>query len=59
MALARNALEESAREAHRAFRPHPERALKKNLARLTAGRYNEVSIDDQLAITVSTPKPDA
>lgn len=56
VALARDALEESAHEAHRAFRPHLERALKRNLARLTDGRYTEVSIDDELAITIVAPE---
>ena len=56
VALARDNLEEAAREAHRAFRPHLERALKQNLARLTNGRYSEVSIDDELQITVIAPE---
>lgn len=56
VALARDTLKEAAREAHRAFRPHLERALKANLARLTNGRYSEVSIDDELQITVVAPE---
>lgn len=56
VALARDSLREAAREAHRAFRPHLERALKANLARLTNDRYGEVTIDDELQITVIAPE---
>lgn len=56
VALARDTLDEAARDAHRAFRPHLERALKVNLARLTNDRYREASIDDDLQITVIAPE---
>lgn len=56
IAIARTALDEAAREAHRAFRPRLKAALDRNLARITNGRYARVEIDDDLNITVVTPE---
>jgi DNA repair exonuclease SbcCD ATPase subunit len=56
VAIARDALQEAAREAHRAFRPHLKRALDEHLAEITNDRYSEVEIDDELHITVVAPE---
>lgn len=54
--IARDALAQAAREAHRAFRPHLKAALDRNLARITNDRYRQVEIDDALNITVVAPE---
>jgi DNA repair exonuclease SbcCD ATPase subunit len=56
VALARDELREAAREARRAFRPHLKRSLDEHLARITAGRYTQSEIDDDLRITVVAPE---
>lgn len=56
IAIAREALDQAAREAHRAFRPRLKAALDRNLARITDNRYQRVEIDDELNITVVAPE---
>lgn len=54
--VARSALKDAAREAHRAFRPHLKDALDRNLGRVTNGRYSRVEIDDALNLTLVEPE---
>jgi len=54
--LARETLEQSAREAYRQVAPHLKRALERNLPRVTGSRYAEAAVDDQLQIRVVPPE---
>lgn len=54
--LARETLEQSAREAYRQVAPHLKHALERNLPRITGGRYTEATVDDQLQICVVPPE---
>lgn len=54
--LAREMLEQSAREAYRRVAPHLKHALERNLPRITGGRYTEATVDDQLQIRVVPPE---
>jgi hypothetical protein len=54
--IAREALREAAREVHREFAPHLNDALARNLPRVTAGRYREAVVDDELGIKVEAPE---
>lgn len=56
VALARDELEDAAREARRAFRPYLKRSLDEHLSRITGGRYSDAEIDDDLRITVMAPE---
>lgn len=54
--IARQALEEAARETYRSFAPHLRAALERNLPRITSGRYSEAAVDDTLNIVVTAPE---
>lgn len=54
--IARQALEEAARETYRSFAPHLRAALERNLPRITSGRYREAAVDDTLNIVVTAPE---
>lgn len=54
--LARAALEEAARETHRKFAPHLNAALRRHLPRITAGRYANAAVDEDLQIRVQAPE---
>jgi DNA repair protein SbcC/Rad50 len=54
--IAREALREAARLAHRNFAPHLQRALERSLPLFTANRYREVMIGDDLSISVVAPE---
>lgn len=54
--IARDELQESAREAHRRVAPHLNAALARELPRITRGRYREAMVDDDLAIRVVAPE---
>jgi DNA repair exonuclease SbcCD ATPase subunit len=58
IAEARKTLEEAARESHRTFAPHLNRALKENLSLITEGRYGDVAINEDLDITLVAPETD-
>jgi uncharacterized protein YhaN len=53
---AREALSEAARQAHRNFAPHLQRALHESLPLFTSGRYREATIADDLSISVIAPE---
>jgi DNA repair exonuclease SbcCD ATPase subunit len=53
--LARQVLREAADELHRQFQPHLRAALIKNLPRITAGRYEDAEIDNELRVHVIAP----
>jgi hypothetical protein len=57
--LAREGLAEAAREAHRAFVPHLNAALIRDLPRVTGGRYTRATIGDALEINVVAPETGA
>lgn len=54
--IAREALQEAARQAHRSFAPHLQRALKETLPLFTANRYREVTIADDLSLSLIAPE---
>lgn len=54
--IARSGLKEAARQAHRNFAPHLQRALERTLPRLTANRYRDVTIADDLSLSVVSPE---
>ena len=54
--VAREALAEAARQAHRNFAPHLQRALRRTLPLFTAGRYSDVTIGDDLTMSVVAPE---
>lgn len=54
--LARETLADAAEEAHREFAPHLTDALRRNLPRITNGRYQDAVVDDELAIQVVAPE---
>jgi DNA repair exonuclease SbcCD ATPase subunit len=54
--IAREALSEAARQAHRNFAPHLQRALTRTLPLFTAGRYSDVTIGDDLTMAVVAPE---
>ncbi len=54
--LARETLAEAARETHRAFAPRLNEALGRSLPRITAGRYREALVSDDLAVKVRAPE---
>jgi DNA repair exonuclease SbcCD ATPase subunit len=56
VALARRFLNEAAAELRREFAPHLNQALKKNLARLTGGRYADAMVDAGLGVSVVVPE---
>ena len=53
---AREALAEAARQAHRNFAPHLQRALERTLPSFTSNRYRDVTIADDLSISVIAPE---
>lgn len=57
--LAREGLAEAARQAHRAFAPHLNAALQRDLPRVTGGRYTRATVGDDLEIKVIAPETDA
>ena len=54
--LAREGLTAAAREAHRAFAPHLNAALARDLPRVTGGRYTSAAVGDGLEIKVVAPE---
>jgi DNA repair exonuclease SbcCD ATPase subunit len=54
--LARETLEEAADELKREFAPHLNEALRRNLAKVTGGRYSEALVDGDLAVRVVVPE---
>lgn len=54
--LAREALEEAARETHKKFAPHLNAALQRHLPRITDGRYVNAVVDEDLQIRVQAPE---
>jgi uncharacterized protein YhaN len=54
--IAREALSEAARQAHRNFAPHLQRALRESLPLFTSGRYRDATIADDLSISVIAPE---
>src|SRR5205085_1017282 len=54
--LARRVLREAAEELSREFAPHLNEALRRNLARITGGRYHEALVDSDLSIKVVVPE---
>lgn len=56
VALAREALEEAARETHRKFAPYLNAALQRHLPRITDGRYVNAVVDEDLQIRVQAPE---
>lgn len=54
--IAREALEEAARETHRKFAPHLNSALQRHLPRITDGRYVSAVVDEDLQIRVQAPE---
>jgi DNA repair protein SbcC/Rad50 len=55
VALARSVLREAADELSREFAPHLNDALRRNLARITGGRYSEARVDSDLSVKVIVP----
>ena len=55
VAIARTLLQESADELSREFAPHLNEALRRNLARVTGGRYSEALVDAELRVSVVVP----
>ena len=53
--LARRVLRESADELSREFAPHLNDALRRNLARITGGRYHEARVDSDLSVKIVVP----
>lgn len=56
VAIAREVLSESAAELRREFAPHLNAALKRNLSRITNGRYAEAMVNAELAVHVVVPE---
>jgi len=56
LALARELLRESADELSREFAPHLNEALRRNLTRITGGRYGEARVDNDLSVKVVVPE---
>ena len=54
--VAREALSAAAEQAHREFAPHLNAALERNLGRITAGRYEDATVDEGLGIRVRAPE---
>jgi DNA repair exonuclease SbcCD ATPase subunit len=54
--IAREALEEAARETHRRFAPYLNAALQRHLPRITDGRYLNAVVDEDLQIRVQAPE---
>lgn len=57
--VARETLAEAARVTHRAFAPHLNEALARALPRITAGRYKEALVAEDLTVKVRAPETDA
>jgi len=57
--IARDGLASAAREAHRAFAPHLNSALARDLPRITGGRYARATVGDTLDIMVVVPETGA
>ena len=55
-ALAREVLRGAAREVHRAFAPHLNKSLERDLPRVTGGRYRQAVVGDDLSIQVVAPE---
>jgi DNA repair exonuclease SbcCD ATPase subunit len=54
--IAREALEDAARETHRKFAPYLNAALQRHLPRITDGRYVNAVVDEDLQIRVQAPE---
>jgi DNA repair exonuclease SbcCD ATPase subunit len=53
--IARDVLREASDELNKKFQPHLRDALRKNLPRITGGRYSEVEVDSELRVQVIAP----
>jgi DNA repair protein SbcC/Rad50 len=56
VALARTVLDEAAQALRREFAPHLNEALKRNLGKITGGRYEEAMVNSDLAVQVVVPE---
>jgi AAA domain len=54
--IARDALRQAAHDTHRRVAPHLNEALRRELPRITRGRYAEGTVDEDLAIRLYTPE---
>jgi hypothetical protein len=54
--IARDALREAAHDTHRRVAPHLNEALRRELPRITRGRYAEGAVDEDLAIKLYAPE---
>jgi uncharacterized protein YhaN len=54
--IARDALEEAARETHRRFAPHLRDALVRHLPTITNGRYRDALVGEDLTLQVRAPE---
>ncbi len=56
VSIARESLGEAADELKREFAPHLNEALRRDLERITGGRYSEAVVDGDLAVQVVVPE---
>lgn len=54
--IARSALQKAAEDTHRRVAPHLNEALRRELPRITRGRYTDGTVDEDLAIKLYTPE---
>ena len=54
--IAREALRKAAQDTHRRVAPHLNEALRRELPRITRGRYKEGTVDEDLAIKLYAPE---
>ncbi len=54
--IAREALRDAAQDTHRRVAPHLNEALRRELPRITRGRYTEGAVDEDLAIKLYAPE---
>ena len=54
--IAREALRNAAQDTHRRVAPHLNEALRRELPRITRGRYNDGTVDEDLAVKLYAPE---
>jgi hypothetical protein len=54
--IAREALHDAAQKTHRRVAPHLNSALKRELPRITRGRYRDVAVDEDLQVKLYAPE---
>jgi uncharacterized protein YhaN len=54
--IAREALHDAAQKTHRCVAPHLNSALKRELPRITRGRYRDVAVDEGLQVKLYAPE---